>query len=477
MGWFVRDPKLALVQTPHHFYSPDPFERNLRTGGAIPNESELFYGLIQRGNDLWNAAFFCGSCAVLRRTRCEEVGGIAVETVTEDAHTALKLHRRGWHTAYLEAAAGGWPGDRDAVRPHRPAHPLGARHGADLPRRQPAPRTRPQPGRSGSATSTRCCTSSSGCRGSCSCSRPSPTSSSGGTSSIALPLAALAYGLPHLVHSTAANARLHGRFRHSFWSEVYETCLAAYISVPTALALIAPRAGGFNVTAKGGRVERAFFDARIARPYLLLLVLNLAALSAGGWKLWTHQGDLDSLVINLGWAFHNLLILSATLAVACERRQLRSSPRVEASLPAMLRFGDGRTVRCETRDLSRGGAQVSLRAPRLLTPRERVWLSVFSFDDEHPLPAEVIAEDRRGVRLRFTALSAEEEAHLVRTIFSRADAWLGWLEGRRRDRPLLTLARIARHGAAGVGRALALGLRPRSAAPRPPAVEPVGSEP
>ena len=25
MGWMVREPRLALVQTPHHFYSPDPF--------------------------------------------------------------------------------------------------------------------------------------------------------------------------------------------------------------------------------------------------------------------------------------------------------------------------------------------------------------------------------------------------------------------------------------------------------------------
>ncbi|MDF4821002.1 glycosyltransferase, partial [Vibrio parahaemolyticus] len=28
MGMFLKDPKLALIQTPHHFFSPDPFERN-----------------------------------------------------------------------------------------------------------------------------------------------------------------------------------------------------------------------------------------------------------------------------------------------------------------------------------------------------------------------------------------------------------------------------------------------------------------
>ena len=24
MGWFLKDEKIALVQTPHHFYSPGP---------------------------------------------------------------------------------------------------------------------------------------------------------------------------------------------------------------------------------------------------------------------------------------------------------------------------------------------------------------------------------------------------------------------------------------------------------------------
>ena len=38
MGWFLRDENLAMLQTPHHFYSPDPFERNLGQFRVIPNE-------------------------------------------------------------------------------------------------------------------------------------------------------------------------------------------------------------------------------------------------------------------------------------------------------------------------------------------------------------------------------------------------------------------------------------------------------
>ena len=101
MGWFLRDRKLAMLQTPHYFYSPDPFERNLGQFHATPNEGELFYGVVQDGNDFWNATFFCGSCAVIRRKALDEVGGIAVETVTEDAHTSLRMQMRGWNTAYI----------------------------------------------------------------------------------------------------------------------------------------------------------------------------------------------------------------------------------------------------------------------------------------------------------------------------------------------------------------------------------------
>lgn len=101
VGWLVRDARLAMVQTPHHFYSPDPFERNLARKRRVPNEGLLFYGAIQPGNDLWNAAFFCGSCAVIRRSALQDVGGVPHATVTEDCHCSFLMQQRGWHTAYL----------------------------------------------------------------------------------------------------------------------------------------------------------------------------------------------------------------------------------------------------------------------------------------------------------------------------------------------------------------------------------------
>ena len=68
LGYF-EDPKLGFVQTPQDFYNLDSFQHRRRgTGNTFWTEQSLFFRVIQRGKDYWNAAFFCGSCAVVRRS-------------------------------------------------------------------------------------------------------------------------------------------------------------------------------------------------------------------------------------------------------------------------------------------------------------------------------------------------------------------------------------------------------------------------
>jgi cellulose synthase (UDP-forming) len=102
VSFFKEDPKLFLVQTPHYFLNPDPLEKNLRTFHAMPSENEMFYSVLQRGLDKWNASFFCGSAAVLRRKALETVGGFSGQSITEDCETALSLHAKGWHSIYVD---------------------------------------------------------------------------------------------------------------------------------------------------------------------------------------------------------------------------------------------------------------------------------------------------------------------------------------------------------------------------------------
>jgi cellulose synthase (UDP-forming) len=106
VGYFD-DPKIAVVQTPQDFYNVDSFEhgRNRswfwRDRRAVSfNEQRLFYRAIQPGKNRWGAAFWCGTNAVVRAAALREVGGVAFETVTEDIHTTIRMHRAGWHTMY-----------------------------------------------------------------------------------------------------------------------------------------------------------------------------------------------------------------------------------------------------------------------------------------------------------------------------------------------------------------------------------------
>ncbi|MCC6006811.1 MAG: UDP-forming cellulose synthase catalytic subunit, partial [Rhodobacteraceae bacterium] len=104
VGYFVENPRLFLVQTPHFFINKDPIERNLGLSQACPPENEMFYSTIHRGLDRWGGAFFCGSAAVLRRRALDEAGGFSGETITEDAETALDIHSKGWESLYLNRA-------------------------------------------------------------------------------------------------------------------------------------------------------------------------------------------------------------------------------------------------------------------------------------------------------------------------------------------------------------------------------------
>ncbi len=97
----LNDPGVAFVQTPQDFYNLDSYQhRRARERCVIWTEQSLFFRVIQRGKDYWNAAFFCGSCAVLRREALDRVGGFASTTVTEDLHTSVRLHKAGYRSVY-----------------------------------------------------------------------------------------------------------------------------------------------------------------------------------------------------------------------------------------------------------------------------------------------------------------------------------------------------------------------------------------
>ncbi len=442
VGWFMRDPKLAVMQTPHHFYSPDPFERNLRQFHVIPNEGELFYGVVQDGNDFWNSAFFCGSCAVLRRSALDEIGGIAKETVTEDAHTSLRMQMAGWNTAYINIpqAAGlaterlsahvgqriRWA--RGMIQVLRTDNPLFAR-GLKFPQRlcyfnavghflYAVPRL-------------------------IFLTAPLIYLLLNHTNIPGYWAAILAYALPHLTLSNVTNSRIQGDHRHSFWNEIYETVLSPYILLPTMMALISPRLGKFNVTAKGGVVRRTFFDSRIAQPFLVMLIFNVAGLIVAipRFFIWdtTRRGTV---LMNVMWCVFNVIILGVCTAVARELMQRRTTVRLNIATPLLVKLPDGVFISGETIDMSNGGAGIRLGEAVELAPDFIVHLQFHQTPAANDLHATVVSLEDSELRVRFDDLSIAEQEVLTVQLYSRADSWLGWGEGRESDNVLRSLGRI-----------------------------------
>ncbi len=442
MGWFLRDKKLAMTQTPHHFYSADPFERNLGQFRVIPNEGELFYGIVQDGNDFWNAAFFCGSCAVIRREALDQIGGIAVETVTEDAHTSLRMQSRGWNTAYINIpqAAGlaterlsahvgqriRWA--RGMIQILRVDNPLFI-PGLKLPQRlcyfnammhfmYALPRL-------------------------IFLTAPLIYLLLSDTNVPGYWAAILAYALPHLTLANITNSRVQGRHRHSFWNEIYETILSPYILLPTLLAFINPKLGKFNVTAKGGLVKRSFFDRRIAQPFLALLFFNCMGLliSIPRFFIWDRDRP-GTVIMNLIWCFLNIVVLGVCVAVSREMQQLRQHVRMKLVTEVEIEFKDGRRVRGTSIDASSGGTSLRLPIPAEINEGEMGRVSFANSLMEGDLPVSVVSVEGTLVRLRFEEMTIQEQELLTTVLYSRADTWLGWGEGREIDQPMRSLGRI-----------------------------------
>lgn len=462
MGGFLRDEKLALVQTPHHFFSADPFERNLENGEEVPNEGELFYGRVQDGNDLWNATFFCGSCAVLRRSALDRVGGIAVETVTEDAHTSLKLHRLGYRSAYInQVQAAGLA--TESLSAHIGQRIRWARGMSQIFRSD-----NPLTG-AGLSFGQRLCYLNAmlhflyGIPRLVFLTAPLAFLLFHAYTIYAPALGLLLYVLPHMVFSVLSNARLQGAFRRSFWGEIYETVLAWYITVPTTVALLFPGLGRFNVTAKGGVIEEEAVDWRITRPYLVLLGLNLLGLAFGLWRL-VHgpHFEFGTVLVNLFWVGYNSLLLGVAVGVARESRQVRISHRVYSRLPVSLHLPDGKVYPCQTTDYSSGGMALTLpEGLKLRLPADTaLTISLRRGQRCFALPCRAVLCRGQRLSLRFVGLSLEEERDLVQCTFGRADAWTDAFQHRIAARPAAGFGDIWHLGGRNLWRLLRLMVTP-----------------
>jgi cellulose synthase/poly-beta-1,6-N-acetylglucosamine synthase-like glycosyltransferase len=101
LGYFD-DPAVAFVQTPQSFHNTKTLLFRRAYGEEAKwSESNVFYKTILPAKNGINGSIYVGTSAVLRRAALDDVGGFATGTVTEDIHTSLRMHARGWRSVFV----------------------------------------------------------------------------------------------------------------------------------------------------------------------------------------------------------------------------------------------------------------------------------------------------------------------------------------------------------------------------------------
>jgi len=101
IGYFDDNEKIAMVQTPQDYYNTDAFQYMNAKNGALWHDQSFFYNLCLPSADHINAVSCVGTGVIYRRAALDDIGLIPTTSVTEDIHTSLKLHKKGYDTVYI----------------------------------------------------------------------------------------------------------------------------------------------------------------------------------------------------------------------------------------------------------------------------------------------------------------------------------------------------------------------------------------
>ncbi|MEI2298664.1 UDP-forming cellulose synthase catalytic subunit [Ensifer sp. MJa1] len=437
VGYFEQDPKLFLVQTPHFFLNPDPLERNLRTFEKMPSENEMFYGIIQRGLDKWNAAFFCGSAAVLRRKALEDTEGFSGMSITEDCETALALHGRGWNSIYVDRPliAGLQPATFASFIGQRSRWAQGMmqillfrfplfKGGLSIPQRLcymsstlfwlfPIPRT---------------------------IFLFAPLfylffdlqifTASGGEF--------LAYTLAYMLVNLMMQNYLYGSFRWPWISELYELAQTVHLLPAVISVLMSPSRPTFKVTAKDESIQESRLS-EIGRPFFVIFAVLFVALLMTIYRVYTEPYKADVTLVVGGWNLLNLVMAGCVLGVVSERGELASSRRVKVSRRCEFGVG-GQWYPATIEDVSAHGARVQvygIDASTLPTDTEgAIRFEPYSGDGTpESLPVAIrnkeVDGDITSVGCRYLPQAARHHSLVADLIFANSRQWSEFQSARR----------------------------------------------
>lgn len=429
VGFFLKDEKLFVVQTPHFFINPDPVEKNLATFIDVPSENEMFYQAIQKGMDFWNASYFCGSAAIMRRRYLQEAGGFSNETITEDAETSLKLHKKGYNSIFVDRPliCGLYPENFDSLIIQRSRwaqgmvqvlllyNPLFAR---------------------GLKISQRLCYFNAcffwffGIARIIFYIAPAAYLLLGFRVYNASVTQVLAYALPHVLGAFIVSQCLYGKVRWPFFSELYETVQSIFLAPAVIQAILKPRKPTFKVTPKGKDLRNDFLSP-LAKPFYIMFLIILLTFPVAAMKWYLYPLYREVILIVTLWSLFNAIIVFACLGAVYERRQVRRHHRAWAKgnarifFPRLSSFMDA-----EIKDISLSGIGLELNKPIFSIHRgEKAQIELFdSFREKYVLDAVLMRietkKDKIYMGAEFIVANPETFSRLVKLVYGDSQRWV-----------------------------------------------------
>ena len=346
---------VGIVQTPQHFFNPDPIQSNLMCATAWPDEQRFFFNYLLESKDAWGAAFCCGTSAVFRVAALEASGGMATETVTEDMLTTFRMLEYGYRTIFLneQLSLGLAPEGLQEYITQRSRWCLGAIQQIY---------TRwsfAGPARIGFVN------------------RISSLDGSmfwifgfsfklmmiaapliywwTGTTVINSSSADMIYWLgPYMLSGMVFIGCIAGNTVFPVITDVTQLISTFSIVRTVFLGLIKPFGHPFKVTAKGVSTDRMTVQWTFLLPFLLLavgtvlgMVVNMSPYSA--------QNGTDGYAVNVVWSVFNIALLCTAAAICVELPKRRRDERFRTDEPASIICGEIHGS-CTVRNISLGGA-------------------------------------------------------------------------------------------------------------------------
>ncbi|MCB1487852.1 MAG: glycosyltransferase, partial [Bauldia sp.] len=406
------------------------------TFDKMPSENEMFYGIIQRGLDKWNASFFCGSAAVLRRTALAVTGGFSGISITEDCETALELHGKGYTSIYVDKPliAG--------LQPTTFASFIGQRTRWAQGMMQIL-RFRFPPLKRGLHLSQRFAYMSSTLFWLFPISRMTFLISPlfylffGAEIFVASGGEFAAYTLMYMIVNLVMQNYLYGRYRWPWISELYELIQSVYLLPALISVVMNPRKPTFKVTAKDEKLDRNYIS-ELGGPFYIIFAVLLLGVAMTAWRLIWEPYEADVVLVVGAWNMLNLLMVGCALGVVSERRNPQSSHRVEIVKRCDFHYGD-EVIPASIEDVSIGGARIKVLASAI-PHLDKARLSSISFEpaskiDGHTLPlsirSSVMEDNALVVGCRFMPQKASHFRLIADLLFANSQQWSDFQESRR----------------------------------------------